>query len=123
MAEPTALEQAWEVQRAASDVGFDWDDIAGPLEKVNEEIREVVEALASKNTEHLQEELGDLLFAVVNLSRFIEFHPETALRQATKKFECRFEEVKKIISSENKTLEECSLGELNEVWDRVKGVE
>ena len=123
MIQHTALEHAWQVQRDASRVGFDWPDINGALEKVREEIEEVHEAVQANDTRLSQEELGDLLCAVVNVSRFVDHHPETALRQATQKFERRFEQVKEILDSENRLLSDCSLEEMDSVWDRVKVAE
>lgn len=123
MSQHTALDHAWRVQQDASKVGFDWPEIGGALDKVREEIEEIQDALQMNDQGLLQEELGDLLFAVVNVSRFINHHPETALTQATRKFERRFGQVKQLLDSENRVLGDCSLQELDAAWDRVKAAE
>ena len=118
-----ALQRAWDVQRAASQVGFDWDTITGALEKVEEEIHEVRAAADSNDMDAAREELGDLFFAVVNVSRFLNAHPNEALLAATEKFSRRFDAVCAIIESEGTTLSECTLTELDVIWDRVKACE
>ena len=120
MQQDNSLNRAWDVQQAASAVGFDWPDISGALDKVREEVAEVEEALAAGDADHAREELGDLVFAMVNVARFLEHHPNVALHQATNKFEARFAQVKTIIESEGKAIAHCSLAELDAVWDRVK---
>ena len=123
MQHDNSLNSAWDIQQAASAVGFDWPDIGGALEKVHEETAEVEEALARGDLDHAREELGDLLFAVVNVARFLEHHPNTALRSATEKFELRFAQVKSIIESEGKVITQCSMDELDAAWERVKSRE
>jgi uncharacterized protein YabN with tetrapyrrole methylase and pyrophosphatase domain len=120
MQHENSLNRAWDVQKAASAVGFDWPDIMGALAKVHEEIAEVESALHEGNQEHAQEELGDLLFATVNVARFLEQHPDLGLHAATEKFEKRFAQVKTIIEAEGKQISQCSLAKLDMVWDRVK---
>ena len=120
MEQDNSLHRAWEVQQSASALGFDWPDISGALEKVHEETAEIEEALAKGDVDHAREELGDLLFALVNVSRFLEHHPNTALREAIEKFEGRFAQVKLIIEGEGKVITQCSIAELDAVWDRVK---
>ncbi|MFP6582360.1 MAG: MazG nucleotide pyrophosphohydrolase domain-containing protein [Candidatus Hydrogenedentota bacterium] len=119
----SALNNAWDVQTAASQLGFDWPDITGAFTKVEEEVSEIREAMMENDDTHVQEELGDLLFAVVNLSRFVNLRPEIALNRATQKFQRRFDAVKQIIQEENRTLAECTLAEMDAVWERVKGAE
>jgi uncharacterized protein YabN with tetrapyrrole methylase and pyrophosphatase domain len=118
-----SLDRAWLVQHAASDVGFDWDHIQGPLHKVKEELREIEVEINARDDVAAQEELGDLLFAVVNLSRFLNLHPDVALTRATKKFERRFSEVKRLMEASGRTIADCSLVEMDAVWDRVKASE
>ncbi len=120
MNKKNSLHEAWDIQQAASTLGFDWPDISGALAKVHEETAEIEEALAKGNVVHAQEELGDLLFALVNVSRFLELHPNKALRSATEKFTDRFTKVQSIIEDQGKTMTQCSLAELDAVWDRVK---
>lgn len=123
MDQTSALNNAWDVQNVASQLGFDWPDITGAFAKVEEEVGEIREAMMKNDDTHVQEELGDLFFAVVNLSRFINLHPEVALESATKKFQRRFDAVKQIIHDENHTLAQCTLAEMDTVWERVKGAE
>ena len=120
MEQDNSLNRAWDIQQSASALGFDWPDIRGALEKVHEETAEIEEALAKGDVNHAREELGDLLFALVNVSRFLELHPNMALRSATEKFELRFAQVKSIIEGEGKVITQCSLAELDAVWERVK---
>ncbi|MCX7653765.1 MAG: nucleoside triphosphate pyrophosphohydrolase [Fervidobacterium sp.] len=114
------LSLARRVQENAADVGFDWTKIEDVWQKVHEEIDEL------KNTnsyEETEEEMGDLLFAIVNLSRFLNVDPETALRKATEKFIDRFEKMEKMIESQGKKVEDLSLTELDDFWSKVKTIE
>lgn len=123
MSTENGLDKAWEVQQAASKAGFDWDTIEGALTKVSEEVREVRDAFAAGDAEAAREELGDLLFSVVNVSRFVNVHPNDALLDATQKFSRRFDAVCTEIATEGRNVHECSLQELDAVWDRIKGSE
>lgn len=117
-----ALTRAEKLQKRAARVGFDWPDVAGVLEKVQEELVEVEAELASGTVPTaVAEEIGDLLFAVVNLARHAGVEAETALRDANLKFERRFRAVEQTLSAQGKTLEQASLAEMDEVWDRLKG--
>lgn len=115
-----ALTRAEKLQKRAARIGFDWPDAHGALEKVREETEEVVEELKHHNTIGLQEEVGDLLFACVNLARLAGVNPETALREANSKFERRFRAVESTLAGEGKSLDEASLEEMDAVWERVK---
>ena len=81
-----ALIRSRKVQKKAAETGFDWDDISGALEKVNEETEEFLQAIALGNNEAIMEEMGDLLFSIVNTSRFLNIQPEEALNATTEKF-------------------------------------
>ncbi|MDK2885869.1 MAG: tetrapyrrole methylase family protein / MazG family protein [Thermosipho sp. (in: thermotogales)] len=113
-----ALSLARRVQENAADLGFDWDNIEDVLLKVKEEIEELKNA---KNHEEKEEEFGDLLFALVNLSRFLKIDPEISLRKATEKFVRRFQKMENLIKKDNKNLEELSLEELDKYWEASKG--
>lgn len=128
-----ALMRAYKVQKKAAKVGFDWDDIEDVYSKVEEELQEVKEAneqlRAATSTDltllqdHVSEELGDLLFAVVNLSRFVDAQPELALTSTTEKFISRFEAMESIALKEGTDFSEMSLVEMDALWDRAKKIE
>ena len=102
-------------------VGFDWPDIAPVVEKLFEELNEVQEVLSgSMNTKRLIDEIGDLLFACVNLARHCNVEPETALRQASRKFEQRFKRVEALMDSEMVGSKKASLEEMEALWEQVK---
>ncbi len=101
-------------------MGFDWDNVKDVFAKVEEELEEVREALASGDAEHFKEELGDLFFATVNLSRFEKVDPNAALDGATTKFVSRFSEVEKRIKASGRLMSDCTLEELDAEWDAVK---
>ena len=115
-----ALMRADKIQRKAARVGFDWDGVEPILSKVEEELGELREALAGGNEDAVRDELGDLLFAVVNVSRFLRHDPEELLRQATNKFIRRFQGVELLACERSLDLSEMSLESLNELWDEVK---
>jgi ATP diphosphatase len=98
-----ALERATKLQRRAARTGFDWPDPAGPRAKIDEELAELD---AESDHQHMLEELGDLLFAVVNLARHLNIEPEAALREANRKFEQRFRAIEKIPGFTNLSLDE-----------------
>jgi MazG family protein len=106
-------------QRAAAH-GFDWAGPSAALEKVKEEISELEESLKEKNKFKIAEELGDVLFSLVNVCRLAGYNPEIILRQANKKFEKRFKTLEKELEKEGKKLRECSLEELDQLWERIK---
>ncbi len=116
-----ALLKARRVQEKAKRVGFDWKNIDGALEKVEEEFKELKEAIKSNKKDEISEEFGDLLFSLVNVSRFLGIDAEDSLQQTINKFMERFKAIEnKIKKSEKKNIEEYSLEELDELWDRVK---
>lgn len=112
-----SLSRAAKLQKRAASVGFDWDDVYGPIAKVREELMEVEAELVSGDRAALEEELGDLLFAVVNIARYQKIDPEQALRRANQKFEQRFH----FIETNSATpLVETSIHEMNRLWDEAK---
>ncbi len=115
-----ALSQAVEIQEKAAEVGFDWDNIQDVLKKVKEEIDEVEEALDNDNMEEASLEIGDLLFAVVNLSRFIDTNPEIALFSTILKFKDRFKYIEDSVKKNGDKLEEMSLETLDYYWEEAK---
>jgi MazG family protein len=112
------LMRAEKVQKKAAKVGFDWSEVAPVIAKVREETAEVEAALG--NPVKVEEELGDLLFAVVNLARRLKVDGEVALQRATDKFVARFQQVEAIALEEGRQLEGMSLAEMDAIWDRVK---
>lgn len=116
-----ALLRAWKLQRRAARIGFDWPRLEPVLDKVHEELAELkAEIEQDAGADRLEEELGDLLFSIVNLARHLEAEPEAVLRRANRKFEDRFRAVEREISAEGHALEDCSLERLEEAWQRVK---
>ena len=116
-----ALMRAEKVQKRAADVGFDWDDAREALDKVREEADEVTSALSSGAG--LEEELGDLLFACVNVCRLAKVQPELALSGAVQKFTGRFEAMERKILAAGRRLEEMTLPQMDVYWDQVKAEE
>lgn len=115
-----ALMRSYKVQQKASQVGFDWDNTDDVLLKVDEEINELKDVYRSKNVERITDEMGDVLFSLVNLSRFLEVHPELALTASTEKFIKRFEYVERESVKAGRKLEEMSLAEMDELWNKAK---
>ena len=115
-----ALMYADKIQRKAARVGFDWGDVAPVLDKVDEELGELRAAIASGDKAAVQEEMGDLLFAAVNVSRFLSHDAEALLRVATAKFIDRFQKLETLALGRELELTNMSLDELDVLWDEVK---
>lgn len=117
-----AIDRAMKIQTRCAEVGFDWKTLGPVSEKVEEELAEVMEEalMVDKNQVRIDEELGDLLFAVLNLARHLGCNPETALKNANEKFEKRFRQVEQKVAQSPKTLQESSLDELEAFWKEVK---
>lgn len=120
-----ALMRADKIQKRCANVGFDWDELAPVVDKVKEELDEVMDEViqAVPEQQRIEEELGDLLFSVVNLSRHLKVKPEMALQKANKKFEKRFRQVEENVLEQGKIISQCSLTELDEAWNSVKAKE
>lgn len=115
-----ALLRAFRVQEKTSKVGFDWQNKKDVWDKVTEELHELEEAESNKNQAEVEEEFGDLLFSLVNYSRFITVNPENALRNSTKKFEERFKYIEKQLTLKGKSVIEASFEEMDELWNQSK---
>jgi len=118
-----ALSLARRIQENAAAVGFDWPDVSGAMEKVREEVRELEQAIQRGDPGSVEEELGDLLFAVVNVARFSSVDPEVALRRATEKFANRFAMVEDFAKKRGLELKKMTLEQLDALWEEVKGGE
>lgn len=115
-----ALQWAWSLQKRAERVGFDWPDVDGALAKVGEEAAEL---RAAESVEEREAEVGDLLFALVNVARRLEINPEDALRAATQRFEARFRLMEANAQREGLALSGMSLQELDQRWEAAKAAE
>jgi tetrapyrrole methylase family protein / MazG family protein len=118
-----ALIRAQRTTEKASRVGFDWNEVSGPLDKVTEETRELTDAIIAKDVEAMTEELGDLLFAVVNLARFLDLSAEDALNASTNKFSRRFKEIETRVKGQGDQMQDLSISALDRLWNEVKAVE
>ncbi|MGM0630994.1 MAG: nucleoside triphosphate pyrophosphohydrolase [Pseudomonadota bacterium] len=115
---PSILKAA-KLQKRAASVGFDWTEAEPVYAKVDEEIQEVKEAT---DQDHIEEEIGDLLFAVVNLARHKQVNPEAALQRANEKFKSRFQNIEQRLSEQGKHATDCNLDELEALWQQAKQV-
>lgn len=115
-----ALTRASKIQKKAAKVGFDFLDEDQMLDKLDEEIQEMKEAVQKKNITLIEEEIGDMLFQIVNLSRFFGLNAENTLTNATEKFINRFEGIEEIANKQERAMDALSLNEMNELWEVVK---
>ncbi len=118
-----ALSRAAKLQKRAAQVGFDWPDALPVVDKVREELGEVLEAMSENDPQAIAEELGDLLFVVVNLARHLKVDPENALRAANGKFERRFRFIEQALREAGRPIESCDLEELDGLWGEAKKAE
>jgi len=115
-----AIARAAKLQKRASGVGFDWSDIAPVFDKVTEELEEVRSAWLSGDEQAASEEIGDLLFSVVNLARHMKVDSESALRHCNRKFETRFGFIEQTLKKQGLAFDEVSLQDLDELWNKAK---
>ena len=115
-----ALVRAQRLQQKASYAGFDWDKVEQVWEKIHEEILELKEAQLSNNKKHIEEEIGDVIFAVVNLARFLDISAENSLRKTNKKFINRFKKVEEGIKEQGKEIDDATLEEMDSIWNEAK---
>ena len=118
-----ALNRAYKIGKRARSVGFDWNDVSGVINKIEEEIDELKVAITDGNKTDIEEEAGDLLFSVVSLSRHTSIDPETAIRKANRKFERRFRAMEQLLKKSNKEFSKMSSRELDDLWEQVKATE
>ena len=115
-----ALMRAEKVQKKAAKVGFDWDSAAPVIAKVREELAEVEAAISARKSDAIEDEIGDLLFSVVNLARKLKIDAEVALHRATNKFIARFHAVEALASARSLEIGKLTLAELDLLWDEIK---
>ncbi len=118
-----ALVEAQQISSRAAGAGFDWPDAEQVLEKLHEELAEIEGARASGSADKIEDELGDLLFVVVNLARFLKTDPEQALRKANAKFRRRFARVERGLRERGRTPAESTLDEMESLWQQAKAEE
>ncbi len=118
-----ALSRAAKLQKRAAGVGFDWPEALPVVDKLHEELNEVLEAMSANDPQAITEEIGDLLFVVVNLARHLKVDPENALRAANGKFERRFRFIEQALREAGRAPEDCDLQELDALWDAAKKAE
>lgn len=115
-----ALMRALKLQQKAAKVGFDWSEAAPILDKIEEEIGELKQAIANGDKENTEEEYGDLLFAIVNLGRHLNLEPESALRGTNEKFRSRFHYIERKLNEQKQTLDAATLDEMEALWQEAK---
>ena len=117
-----ALQKAHQIQKRAARAGFDWPDIDAVFDKLHEEIDEVKDAIRRNDENDIRDEIGDLLFSVVNVSRFLGHNPEELLNQNIKKFVSRFQYVEKEVHASGRAFKDFSLSELDSFWEEAKRI-
>ncbi len=115
-----AIIKALRLQEKTKQAGFEWDNTAQVKEKVEEEFQELEDAIASGNADEAEAEFGDLLFALVNYARFLKIDPEHALERTNKKFISRFQQIEKEATATGKNLQEMTLEEMDDLWNKAK---
>jgi len=115
-----SMTRAVKLQSQAATVGFDWGTVQPIYAKIQEEIAEFGEAVNRNDTNHMEEELGDLLFSVVNLARYYEINPDAALQRTNRKFIARFQQMERLLQQQGKQMTDCNLAELDAVWELIK---
>jgi tetrapyrrole methylase family protein/MazG family protein len=118
-----SLLRAHRLQKRAAGVGFDWERVDDVLKKLDEELKEFKEALGTKNKDSIEDELGDIFFMLVNISRFIGVNPEDAHRKTISKFIHRFRYIEMKAAEQSRTLSDMTLDEMDKLWDEAKGRE
>jgi len=115
-----AITRSIKIQKRASTNGFDWNNIEDVLNKVNEEFDELNQALEINDKENISEEIGDLIFSIINLSRKLKIDPESALRNTNNKFSKRISYIEKKLEKEDKKFSQTNISELEKIWNEAK---
>jgi MazG family protein len=118
-----AVMQGYQLTRRASRIGFDWDDVEGVITKLQEELSELGAARTVQSPEQIENELGDVLFAAVNLARFLKIDPEIALKRTNAKFKSRFREMERLARVSGRALADVPRSEMELLWDQAKASE
>ena len=118
-----AVMQGYQLTRRASRIGFDWDDVEGVIAKLQEELSELGAARSAQSSEQIEDELGDVLFAAVNLARFLKVDPEIALKRSNAKFTSRFQEMERLARASGRALANAPRSEMELLWERAKAAE
>ena len=108
------------IQEKASSIGFDWKDMQPIINKIEEELKEVNDAIKKRDKDQISMEIGDLIFAVVNLARFHNVDPEDAIKKSTNKFINRFQQIEKIVERNGDKIEDLDLKSMDKMWDEIK---
>src|SRR5262250_2705184 len=115
-----AIHEAHQISSRAARVGFDWPDVEGIFDKLQEEVRELKEVISTESDsdkrERLEDEIGDILFVIVNIARYLKIDSESALKRANRKFKTRFQFMEKQLAEQGKTLDTTSLAEMEALW-------
>lgn len=115
-----AVVKATRIQEKARQVGFEWENKEDVWKKVEEEVQELHEAIAENDTEHIEEEFGDVMFSLINYARFLKIDVEGVLEKTNKKFISRFVSMEEEALRQNKSLSEMSLGDMDDMWNEIK---
>jgi MazG family protein len=118
-----AVMQGFQLTRRASRIGFDWENVEGVLEKLQEELGELGRARDAQSARQVEEEIGDVLFAAVNLARFLKVDPEIALKRTNAKFSARFREMERVATASGRKLAEVPREQMEALWEQAKGSE
>ena len=118
-----AVMQGYQLTRRASRIGFDWDEVEGVIAKLQEELSELGAARSAQSSEQIEDELGDVLFAAVNLARFLKVDPEIALKRSNAKFTSRFQEMERLARASGRALANVPRSEMESLWERAKAAE
>jgi MazG family protein len=119
-----AIHEAHQISSRAARIGFDWPDIEGVFEKLQEEVLELREVISQgtdeSRRERLEDEIGDMFFVIVNIARYLKIDSESALKRANRKFKMRFQHMEKELAKDGKTLDQVTLGEMEVLWQKAK---
>lgn len=115
-----ALMRAYTMTKKSEKAGFDWENVSGVMEKLDEELAELKIEIDKDHKDSIEMEYGDVLFTLVNMARFLDIHPETALNSAIRRFEDRFKHLEKVISKSGRSFESMSQDDMDLIWDAYK---